>query len=285
MTTPAVTLWRKLAGSGTKFFRDYIVLAGGQVIAKLLGFAAFAWLARILDPVDYGAVEYVVGLAVFFAMLVDGGLNVIGTRRVGRDPGELALLAFQIPAARMLLALAAVPLMILIATQLMKATVPVGLVWLFALSLLSTPWRQQWLFQATERMAATAFADMLRMAVFAVLIWALVRGPGHLLAVGWAEITAVVAMTAYCLVVQHHRGPWQIVEQRLQPLMEERQPMLHPLMLAARADRLVQGVIRPCRAKLDPVVLAKPGDRCLVEQHFGHRCKINGLQLFRGALC
>ncbi|HPU14448.1 MAG TPA: oligosaccharide flippase family protein [Polymorphobacter sp.] len=205
MTTPAATLWRKLAGSGTKFFRDYIVLAGGQVIAKLLGFAAFAWLARVLNPVDYGAVEYVVGLAVFFAMLVDGGLDVIGTRRVGRDPAELPLLAFQIPAARLLLALVAVPAMLIIATQLMKATVPLALVLLFALSLLTTPWRQQWLFQATERMAAAAIADMLRMGVFAALIWTLVRTPGDMLTVGWAEIAAVSAMTLYCLMVQHHR--------------------------------------------------------------------------------
>jgi hypothetical protein len=53
--------------------------------------------------------------------------------------------------------------------------------------------------------------------------------------------------------------------------MEERQPMLHPLMLAPRADRLVQGVIRPRRAKADPVVLPEPGNRRLVEDHLGNR--------------
>lgn len=201
--TGASTLWRKLAGSGTKFFRDYIVLAGGQVIAKLLGFAAFAWLARVLAPVDYGAVEYVVGLAVFFAMLVDGGLDVIGTRRIGRDRSELPLLAFQIPVARLLLVAAAVPLMLLAATQLMKSHAPFALVLLYALSLLALPWRQLWLFQATERMAAAALADMLRMGVFAGLVWLLVRGPGDMRAVGWAEIAAVVTMTLYCLLVQH----------------------------------------------------------------------------------
>lgn len=205
MSGRAAALWHKLTGQGTKFFRDYVVLAGGQVIGKLLGFAAFAWLARVLEPEDYGAVEYVVGLSVFFAMLVDGGLDVIGTRRTGRNAAELPLLAFQIPAARLLLALIAVPLMILIATQLMKASVPLALVVLFALSLLTTPWRQQWLFQATERMTAAATADVLRMGVFAALIWTLVRDKSDILAVGWAEMAAVGAMTVYCLVIQHHR--------------------------------------------------------------------------------
>ena len=39
-----------LAGGGTKFFRDLSVLVGGQIAVKLLGFVAFAYLARRLDP-------------------------------------------------------------------------------------------------------------------------------------------------------------------------------------------------------------------------------------------
>lgn len=205
MTGRAAAFWHKLAGQGTKFFRDYIVLSGGQIIAKLLGFAAFAWLARVLNPLDYGAVEYVVALSVFFALIVDGGLDIIGIRRTGRDASELPMLAFQIPVARLLLAAVAVPAMTLVATQLMKASVPFGLVVLFALSLLTTPWRQQWLFQATERMATAATADILRMSVFAVLIYMLVRHKTDILFVGGAEIAAVSVMTIYCLIVQHHR--------------------------------------------------------------------------------
>ncbi len=86
------------------------------------------------------------------------------------------------------------------------------------------------------------------------------------------------------LIVQHHRGVGQIVEQRLQPLVEERQPMLHPLMLAPGADRLVQRIVRPGGAELDPVVLPEPGDRRLVEDHLGHRRKFDRLQLFDGPL-
>jgi len=199
----ARALWAKLAGQGTKFFRDYVVLSGGQIIGKVLGFVAFAWLARVLDPVQYGAVEYVVGLSVFFAILVDGGFGVIGTRRAARNPDDLALLAFQIPVARLLIAAIGVPLMALMAIASMGAEVPTALVWLFALSLLTAPWRQQWLFQATERMAAAATADIVRMGVFAVLIWVWVRSPDNLLRVGWAEIAAVSLMTLYCLIVQH----------------------------------------------------------------------------------
>ena len=58
MAGPSVrpSILRRLTGTGAKFFRDFAILAGGQMISKVLGFLAFAWLARALDPVGYGAV-------------------------------------------------------------------------------------------------------------------------------------------------------------------------------------------------------------------------------------
>ncbi len=198
-------LLQRLTGNSVKLFRDFVVLAGGQIISKLLGFVAFAWLARSLDPVRYGAVEYVVGLSVFFALLVDGGLGVVGTRRATSDPATLPLLAFQIPLARLMIAIVGVPVMAVLAIGTMRETVPAALVWLFAASLLTAPWRQQWLFQTTRRMTSIANAEIIRMAIFAGAIWIMVRAPEDILVVGWAEFAAVTAMTAYCVLVQQRQ--------------------------------------------------------------------------------
>ena len=164
-----------------------------------------AWLARALDPISYGAVEYIVGLTAFFALLVDGGMGVVGTRRTVRDPQDLPLLAHQIPVARFLLVLVGVPLMTLIAITTTRATVPQALVFVFAASLLTAPWRQQWLFQATGRMATVANAEIVRMVVFAAGIWIFVRTPSDVLAVGFTELCAVSAMTAFCIVMQQRQ--------------------------------------------------------------------------------
>ena len=43
--------------------------------------------------------------------------------------------------------------------------------------------------------------------------------------------------------IEGHDRVRQIVEQRLQPLMEQRQPMLHALMLAPGGDRLVERIV------------------------------------------
>jgi hypothetical protein len=86
------------------------------------------------------------------------------------------------------------------------------------------------------------------------------------------------------LVVQHHRRLGQVVEQRFQPGVEEGQPMLHALMLAARADGLIKRVIGARRAKADAIVLPEAGNRGLVQDDLRNGGKLYPLQLFHRAL-
>ncbi|MEO5701552.1 MAG: oligosaccharide flippase family protein [Casimicrobiaceae bacterium] len=186
-----------------KLFRDYAVLAGGQIAGKVLGFVAFAWLARALDPAGYAAVEYVVGLALLFGALVEGGFGVVAVRHVARSPAELPRLVLQIPWARLALAVAAVPLMVLAAVYFSHGLVTPTLAWLFALGLLAIPWRQEWLLQAQERMGEAALAQLVKAAVFAAVVMVWVHAPQSLAATGAADLAGTAAMTAYCLYVQH----------------------------------------------------------------------------------
>jgi O-antigen/teichoic acid export membrane protein len=175
------------------------------VVVKVIGFLVFAFLARTLYPEGYGAVEYAVGLSVFFATLVDGGLGVVGVRRIARQSDDLPALAAQVPVARLGLALVNVPLMVLVAAPATHVPAGRSLVWLFALSLLAAPWRQDWLLQAKERMSEVMLAQLLRVVIFGVIVLAFVRGPSDILAVGWAEIASVSAMSLYCIARQRAR--------------------------------------------------------------------------------
>jgi hypothetical protein len=77
------------------------------------------------------------------------------------------------------------------------------------------------------------------------------------------------------LVVERDGRARQVVEDRLQPLVEEGQPVLRPGMLAPRADRLVERIVGARRAELDAVVLPEPRDRGLVEDDLGDRGKLH----------
>ncbi len=77
------------------------------------------------------------------------------------------------------------------------------------------------------------------------------------------------------LVVEHHGRAGKIVEERLEPFVEEGQPMLHPGMLAPGAHGFVERIVGARRAELDAVVLPEAGDRGLVEDHLRHRRELH----------
>jgi O-antigen/teichoic acid export membrane protein len=188
-----------------RFVHHLVVLAGGQVATKLVGLGAFAVLARRLDPATYGAVEYVVGFAALLSMAVDCGLGTIGLRRVATARQEIPYLASLIPLARLILAAACVPTMVVAAQLFGPREISSGLVWLYALSLVFVALNQEWLLQSAEMMPQVAIAQLLRVLTFAAVAFLLVQGPSDVAYVGAAELVAVAVAGLYYGVVQHFR--------------------------------------------------------------------------------
>ena len=68
----------------------------------------------------------------------------------------------------------------------------------------------------------------------------------------------------------------QIVEQGLEPLMEQRQPMLHALMLAPCGDRLVKLVLGRRRAEQLDIAGAEAFADLRIERGLAHRQEVQG---------
>jgi O-antigen/teichoic acid export membrane protein len=188
-----------------QLLRNLVSLSTGEVATRLIGFATFAVLARRLEPSEYGSVELAVALALFFAMLVDFGLGTIGTRTIARDRQQVDRLSAQIPAARLLMAVIAIPAMggVAMAAGLPQATI--NLVWLFSVGLLAVPWFQRWLFQGLEMMKLVSIGPVVRASVFCLGVVIFVQEPGDLLAVGKVEIAAAAFATLYYVTAQKLR--------------------------------------------------------------------------------
>ena len=215
-----------LAGGGTKFFRDLSVLVGGQIAVKLLGFVAFAYLARRLDTEAYGSVEFIVGLAGLVWLMADPGFSLIGVRRAAAAPRERPFLAAQIPVIRSCFAFICALAMIIGVVAASNSPTLRGLALLYAASVLLSAWCQDWLLQSAGLMAQVAFAQMLRMSVFLLVIVLLVWDSGDALLVGCGEIAAVGAAAAYSLYVQQHRiAPVRLASVRTTHLIREAIPV------------------------------------------------------------
>lgn len=188
-----------------RLVRDFAALSGGELVSKIAGFLAFAYLARVLEPAAYGSVELAAAMVLFFALVVDFGFGPIGAREIAKRPERAEALAASVPAGRLLLAAVAVPLMGGVGHLLGQPAETEKLIWLFAASLLFMPWVQRWLLQGLDMMTWVSGAQALRMIVFAALVVALVDGAEDLLRVGWIEITAAATMAGYFAWVQRSR--------------------------------------------------------------------------------
>ncbi len=194
-----------------KLVRDYLALAIGQVLSKIVIFVAFAYLARTLEPEDYGFVEFAFALSLFATIVVDLGLGAIGARELVKDPKRAESLTATIPAARILMALMVVPIMGFGAELMGHSEETVQLVWLFGFALLALPWKQDWLLQGLEMMSGVALGDVIRAGVFAIGVFAFVRGPEDFLEVGFIEVAAAFSAAFFYLGFQRlYVGPLRV---------------------------------------------------------------------------
>ncbi len=193
-TTPRAN--RPLQGAQSSA-SDLATLFAGQIGSKLLGLLAFAWLSRVLSPADYGLVETVVGMSLIGFMCIEFGTGTIGMRSIARKEASIADTLCQVMSARIVLAAISVPALIAVYALLLGRQAPFALTLLFGLSLLAVVQRHDWLFIARQRTGIAATGVALKMLVFLVLV--VILPPKHhgLVAVGWAEVGAMVSMALF----------------------------------------------------------------------------------------
>lgn len=184
--------------SPVELLRDFFTLSGGELLAKIAGFVAFAYLARVLPAESYGAVELAVAVTMFFALVVDFGFAPIGARELVRtadaDPRRLAAIIATLRAG-----LAATSIVVVWTGTALADAEPAtkALVRVFSLSLVGAPFVLNWMFQGLARLGWVAGAQLVRNLVFAALVLALVHTTENLLRVGWIEVASLVAMAAW----------------------------------------------------------------------------------------
>lgn len=182
--------------------RDLFALVGGELLAKIAGFVAFAYLARVLPAESYGSVELAVAVVAVFVLVVDFGFAPIGARELARSPERAAFLAAAIPTLRLALAAASAAVVCTASFAIDAAPATRTLLRWFAASLLFAPWLLNWLFQGLNRLLWVPIAQLVRMGTFAALVVLLVDGASDAWMVGASEFAAAAAMAGYYLAAQ-----------------------------------------------------------------------------------
>ena len=191
---------------------NFLFLSGGEFTAKLLTFASFTYLARVLGPLRYGFVEFTLAVMVFFTVPADLGLGSYGAREVARHPERASRLLHEITGLRVALTLCSMLALGIFILVIHKSIELKILLALYGVSLLAGPFLLQWFFQAHDQMQWVGIASVVRQAGFAGLVFLTCRRESPLSYIGFVECASVVGVAGFCLYVARHKmgfaWPW-----------------------------------------------------------------------------
>jgi O-antigen/teichoic acid export membrane protein len=185
-------------GDGLKrrsFAVRYLTLFGGEVTSKLAVLFAFAYLARALGPGDFGAVELAVSTTVLVVLAAELGLGSYGARVVETSPEVAAQLVPRAGLLRFMLAVPAYLLLVLLSSAYGAAGH--GVLAVYGVVVLLTPFNTQWVFQGLRQMQWVAAGSLLRYGTFAVLVFLLVRPGTDPRLVAVAEVAGALVLALF----------------------------------------------------------------------------------------
>jgi len=179
-------------------FGNILRLSIGDLLAKVFGFLAFVYLARVLGVEDYGALEFARAAMVYVLLFGDGGLELWATRQAARD-ADLATLAGRVIPLRALLGCATfLALFVLLAILPAPGRVKTLLL-IFAAALVPQAASLRWAFMGTQQMRQVALALVLAQSLFLAGALLTVRAPADLFAVAVVYLVAELAAVGWLL--------------------------------------------------------------------------------------
>ena len=183
------------------FVVRYLTLFGGEGFSKLCAFGAFAYLARTLGPRAFGVVELALSVTVFFVLAAESGLGSYGARLIERSPHLAPRLIPQVAVLRIMLGVPAYFIILFISERF--GMPGVGILALYGVLVLLTPFFTQWVFQGLRQMQWVAAASALRYGVFAAFVLLVIRRGSDTRLVALAEICGATAVVIFNFVIIH----------------------------------------------------------------------------------
>ena len=178
---------------------DFLFLSGGELIGKIAGLLAFAYLARALDPTGYGSLEAALALLGIFLLFVEFGFGTTGTREVAHDRSRINEFAQKIPGMKFLLVLICLPAMWLVAYFTSESEQTRSLIYVTSFALMGAVWNQGWLFQGLEKMSLVSGSQALKSLFFMSCVMLFIRSSDDLIWVGAIEVGAAAIVALYFL--------------------------------------------------------------------------------------
>jgi O-antigen/teichoic acid export membrane protein len=185
---------------------NFALLAGGELVAKLLTFVAFSFLARTVGASQFGLIEFTLAVMVFFTLPAEMGLGSYGAREIARHPRRAGQLLSEIVQLRLCLASCSILGLIAFAVLIQQSPELKLLLLVYGASLASSAFMLQWFFQGHEKMHWVAIASIIKQLTFAGLVLLFLRGGTSIVWIGAFEFLSASAVAIFSCVVVKRLG-------------------------------------------------------------------------------
>ena len=182
---------------------SYISL--GDLGSRLLAFAAFAYLARVLGPANLGLIGFGASAVALAAPLVDYGLGFVGTREVSKDPSTLKFYLKSVIFDRLILGTFAYGCLFVVTTLFLKDPEKVRILLLYGLTLLPAIVTLSWVYQGIDQTGWFTFEKITQSALYLAAIFLFVQRQSEFESVPVAYTLSALA-PAFVVLGYYSRG-------------------------------------------------------------------------------
>lgn len=165
------------------------VFVAGEIVSRLLAFAATAYLAIRLGPDPFGMVGFAFAVVTYLTVFVDSGFVDVGSRDVAAldDASEAARLGVGVTLVRTAVAIVCMAALVIAAPILEPDPVGQRIIVLTGLMIFVAAIDPAWIHKGLRRSVPVGISLVMRRLLYAIFVFVFIKGPDDVLRVPLAQ--------------------------------------------------------------------------------------------------
>jgi len=184
-----------------RILKNTFSLLFSGIISQAIGFVVIVYLARILNPDNFGKISFALAIITYFSLITNLGLPLLGTREIARDKKKINEYLGNILTMRLCLAFLSFGLLLLITYFLNKPLEIKYLIILYGLGLIPSSLLLDWVFQGLEKMEYIGLGRILSRLIYAALVLFFIKGQKQLLLIPCIAVISNLLVTGFLFFI------------------------------------------------------------------------------------
>jgi len=187
--------------SGKRILLNTVSLLAGNIVTNIAGFAAIVYLARVLQPENFGKLNFAIAFVAYFILIANMGLPLFGTREIARAKDKIKEYLENICSLRLSLAFIGFLILLGITFLIDKPAETKYLILLYGLEMIPSALIIDWVFQAVERMGYISFGRIISSMSYLMLVLCFIASPKQLLLIPCFKVFGTFLLAGFLVLI------------------------------------------------------------------------------------